>query len=520
MEEIKYPVDSANFRRIREGGFVYVDKTSYIHRMVSKGTYYFLARPRRFGKSLFLDTLAEYFKGSRELFKGLAIDKLQPGDWEEYPVLRFNLSGQAYNEKDILESSLNSDIKKHTRKYEVEIEEENLYSRLLQLIEGINIKTGKKVVILIDEYDSPLTSAIGKPDLQEHYRETLHGFYSVLKKAEEYIQFCMLTGVTRYGKVSVFSGLNNLNDITFENAYAGICGITKEELTQYYDEGIGEFADYKGITKEEAYELLKFHYDGYHFSGCLLDIYNPFSINHALSKKEISDYWCKSGVPTLLSKTLMENDYYVEELTGLKVDSQELSNLSIYHTNPIPLFYQSGYLTLKDYNPRRQRFTLGYPNREVESGILNNILNFYVPGKRSQQNTVYSLEDAFEDGDPEKVVKILKAFMADIPSKLHMRVDRYENYYHTIFYCLVKLIGLDIDAEYNTSEGFIDIVIKTEKYIYVIELKVNGTAEEALRQIEEKHYCAPFEADPRRLYKIGIGFSTESHSIEDSKIES
>lgn len=518
-KEIIYPVDTASFRNIRERGFVYVDKTGYIEPLTKKGTYYFLARPRRFGKSLFLDTLAEYFKGHKELFKGLEIDRLQPGDWESYPVLRFNLSTQNYDNGDKLYSHLAERIRNYEIEFNLPESRSSIPDRFLNLISSLAKSNQKKVVVLIDEYDAPLTSVIDKPELQEIYREQLHGFYSVLKGAEEYLKFCFLTGVTRYGKVSIFSGLNNLNDITFSDEYAGICGITKEELAKNYDAGIKAFANKERISTEEAYELLKYHYDGYHFSESLLDIYNPFSINHALSRQQIGDYWCRSGVPTILSKSLMENDFDVEKLNGSLVEESMLADLSIYANTPIPLLYQTGYLTLKAYDSEDKLFTVGYPNREVEKSILKNILTVFNPGNKGVVPTISLLKRSLNEGKPEDFLKILSSFLASIPNQLHKHVDRYENYYHTIFYCLTTLIGLDVDAEYSTSEGFIDILIKTENYIYIIELKINGTADEAIWQIEDKHYGAAFESDPRKLIKIGIGFSKETHNINSYIIE-
>ena len=518
-KKLLYPIDTANFKWIRENGFIYVDKTGYIQSMTIKGKYYFLARPRRFGKSLFLDTLAEYFQGNRALFKGLAIDKLQPEEWESYPVLRLNLTGKDYSDSKSLVAHITDQLTKPENEYGIENSAQEFEGRFHYLIQRISNKSGKKVVILIDEYDAPLTSSIDKPDLQEIYRRQLQGFYSVLKASEEYIQFCMLTGVTRYGKVSVFSGLNNLIDITFDNRYAGICGITSEELHLYYDKGVENLARELNVSKEGIYEKLKFYYDGYHFSSSLLDIYNPFSINHAFEKGEFKDYWCKSGVPTILSKSLLENDFDVEKLKGRKVPESALIDLSMYTADPIPLFYQTGYLTIKNYEERRQRYTLGYPNREVESAILGNILKVYTNSNEDRHALIYDMEDALEEGEVKEFIKILSAFLSSIPNQLHKYVDKYENYYHTIFYCLTTLIGLDVEAEYSTSEGFIDLLIKTSDYVYIIELKVNGTAEDAMKQIEEKHYAAPFASDSRKVVKIGIGFSTEMHNIQSYLIE-
>lgn len=510
---VKYPLDTASFRGILEDGYIYIDKTRYIDKMSKQGVFYFLARPRRFGKSLFLDALAEYFSGDKELFKGLEIDKLQPTPWISYPVVRFNLSGTIYTKEDSLEKFLSSFLTKYEREYGIEPSQGYIDSRFQILIETIRRKSGHKVVILIDEYDAPLSSAIGKPELQEIYQEQLHGFYSVLKQSDSHIRFCMLTGVTRYGKVSVFSGLNNLHDITFSDDYAAICGITTEELIENYKEGIQFIAEKNKYTVEEAIEELKFNYDGYHFSASLVDIYNPYCINYAMYYGQLDNYWSRSGVPTILSKSLLNHDFDVEKLNGKKVEMEDLVDLSMYALNPIPLFYQTGYLTLKDYDSKKKRFTLGYPNREVEEGLLKNILSVYLPDGQGKKGFIYDMEDALEEGNPELFIKVMKSFLSGIPSKLHTFVDKYENYYHTIFYCMTKLIGLDIGAEYNTSEGFIDILIKTENYIYIIELKLNGTAEDAIKQIEEKNYCDPLRTDHREIIKIGIGFSKKTHSI-------
>ena len=518
IQKTKYPIDTASFRRLREEGYIYVDKTGFIHKLIETGVFFFLARPRRFGKSLLLDTLAEYFKGNKKLFNNLEITYLQPGEWKTYPVLRFNLSGIIFTDPESLINYLNFTIEKYENEFEVKASDSNVENRFENIISEIYKKTGENLVVLIDEYDAPLSATIDNTDLQEVYREQLHGFYSVLKKCDNYIRFCMLTGVTRYGKVSVFSGLNNLNDITFSNEYASICGITKEELAKYYSEGINSFAEKNNKTSEEIIEMLRSYYDGYHFSDSMVDIYNPYSINYAMYNLKIDDYWCRSGVPTLLSKSLLYNDFNIEKLNGRKVDITELSDLSMFALNPIPLFYQTGYLTLKEYESRRQRFTIGYPNREVEAGILNNILSVYLPGTQDRKGLIYEMEDAMENGNPIEFIKIMNSFLAGIPSKLHTYVNKYENYYHTVFYCLATLIGLDIDAEYNTSEGFIDLLIKTEDYIYIIELKINGSAKEAIKQIEEKHYASSFETDNRKLYKIGIGFSKETNSIKSYEI--
>lgn len=373
-KELIYPVDTANFKWIRERGCVYVDKTSYISKLTKTDKYYFLARPRRFGKSLFLDTLAEYFSGNRYLFKGLDIDSLHPEEWESYSVLRLNMSGTHFlNSRDLTDHLL-SQLDIIGEEQGINVNGNSAPSRFGGVIYETYKKTNKRVVILIDEYDAPLSCAIDNPDLQEVYRSQLHGFYSVLKNSEAYIHFCFLTGITRYGKVSVFSGLNNLNDITFSDRYAGICGITEKELHEYYDEGIRHLAQKLNGSEEETYQKVKDEYDGYHFTSSMLDVYNPFSINHLFANEKFDDYWCQSGVPTILSKSLMRNDFDVEKLNGKKVPESEISNLSMFNANPVPLFYQTGYLTIKDFEERRRRYTLGYPNREVETAIMRRSL--------------------------------------------------------------------------------------------------------------------------------------------------
>lgn len=520
LKKIKYPVSLAGFEEIRREGYAYVDKTGYVYELVSEGKYYFLSRPRRFGKSMLLNTLDAYFTGKKNLFKGLIIEQLMPGEWESFPILRLNLSGVSYSKEDSLTSYLNRELEKIERDFEVEHNEIPVEQRFNDLIENISKKTGKRVVVLIDEYDAPLTDTINQKELQLSYRELLHSFYTVLKKSEEHIRFCMLTGVTRYGKLSIFSGLNNLNDISFDDKFAGICGITEEELHEYYEEGIIKFAKVKGWSVKETYEKFKFYYDGYHFSESLQDIYNPYSINYALYKESIRNYWCDSGNPSILCKLLLSSDFDIEELQGKQVDSSFLSTLSVNAVNPTVLLFQTGYLTLKSYNDDEQLFTLGYPNREIEQGLLSNILNVYSDQSERVNSTMSDLRVAINEGKAELFVKILSSFLTAIPSKLKERVASYENYYHTIFYCILKLIGINVESEYNTCEGFIDMVIKTNKFIYVIELKVNGTALDAMNQIENKHYTAPFINDQRKLITIGLGFSKQTHQLDSIIIES
>ena len=515
----KYPLSTADFERIRTDGYVYVDKTEYVHNLVSTGIFYFLSRPRRFGKSLLLSTLEAYFLGKRHLFEGLALDRLQPEEWAAYPVLRLNLSGKRYADENSLLSELDMHLERWEKAYGITEPRKDVDERFEIVIQTVAAVSGKKVVVLVDEYDSPLSDSIGNPRLQNHYRDQLHGFYSVLKKAESHIQFCMLTGVTKFGKVSVFSGLNNLKDITFLDAYAGICGITEDELHSDLLPGVKKLAETEGCNVEDAFSQLKFNYDGYHFSRTLLDIYNPFSLMNALDNSEVSSYWCASGMPTLLSKSLKSADYDLNRLNNTQVTKEALENLSVYQADPVALFYQTGYLTIKGYDPETRLYTLGYPNREIERGILNNVLNLYVPSSPYIGAEISHMRQAVLSGNPEDLVARLKAYLSGIPSELRKNVSKYENYYHTIFYCIASLLGLDVNVEYNTSRGFIDILIRTAEYIYVIELKVNGSAGMAMRQIERKGYADQFATDPRAIYLIGLGFSKKTASISSCRIE-
>ena len=499
---------------------LYVDKTRYISKLADYGTYYFLSRPRRFGKSLFQDTLKEYFEGNRSLFSGLYIDREKPGEWPKHPVLRFDLSGNKYLDEGSIGRVLRKRLRTLEKSFGVEVEEEDDISiRFEELIEAVAGKTGSQVVVLIDEYDAPLSSAIDAPELHEAFRLELHGFYSVLKKCEEHIRFCFLTGVTRYGKVSVFSGINNLNDITFDDEYAGICGVTEDELHEYYSEGVSEFAEKLEVKDEEAFRMLKYYYDGYHFTENLTDVYNPYSLNYALAKCKIKEYWCESGTPALFTKMLMKMDFDIERLVGVTVKEKVLSNLSAFAKNPIPLFFQSGYLTLKSYDPESQMFTLGYPNREVESGIMSDILQTYNPTVDEGSEVLERMKESLLVGNPEAFVGAIRVYLSQIPGPLKKRVARYENYYHTVIYCLLSLLGLETRAEFATADGYIDLLIKTQKFIYVIELKLNGTARDAMDQIKSKRYTDPFKLETKKLCMIAIGFSKETKNISDYIID-
>lgn len=514
---MKYPIGIQTFSKIRQDGYLYIDKTSYIPHLLRNSQYIFLSRPRRFGKSLLISMLESFFRGERELFKGLAIDSLMPQSWEKHPVIHFDFSGEDYKDSSVLEMKLNSFLDGYESRLGLRHSAATFSDRFRNIVRTLHETTNSRVVVLIDEYDNPITSAIGNAELQERFRALLYGFYSSLKSLDGHLHFCMLTGVTKYGHLSVFSGLNNLLDISFLNEFAGICGITEEEIHSLSHD-VKSLADEEGVSLEKAFDLLKEWYDGYHFSKSLLDVYSPFSVMNALAHREIADYWYQTGTPTILIKALQEHSYEVEKLNGAKATSEMLGNISAFKINPVALFFQTGYLTIRDYDKTSRLYVLGYPNKEVESGLMDNLLNAY--GHISDSRVlVTDLKSYLEEAKTVKFVETLKTFFANIPFDLRRKVEKYENYYHTIFYVLLRLLGMDVDAEYHTSEGSIDIVIKTDRYIYIIELKINGTATDAMNQINDRSYATPFSTDSRRLIKLGIGFAQKTHTVDSYIIE-
>lgn len=516
---MNYPIGLQSFRKIRQEGYLYIDKTAYILPLLQNGQYKFLSRPRRFGKSLFISTLEAFFRGERELFKGLAIDSLMPEQWEVYPVIHLDFSGENYNGAEVLENKLNAFLQRYENELNLNPVNNTFSERFRTIIWTLHERDGHQVVILIDEYDNPITSSIGNKELQEQFQAILYGFYSSLKSLDAHLKFCMLTGVTKYGHLSVFSGLNNLQDISFIDDFAGICGISEVELHRSLEEGVKKFGIAEGTSTEAAYQTLKEWYDGYHFSRRKEDIYNPYSLINALASLDISDYWYRTGMPTILIRLLKERAFDIARLNNAEATIDMLDSISVLDKiNPLALFYQTGYLTIKDYNPSTRFYTLGYPNREVESGLMDSILNDF-GAITDSKIFVSKLKSYLNEGQTEEFLQALKEFFARIPFDLRKNIERYENYYHTIFYVLVYLIGMDVKAEYHTSEGSIDLLISTSRFIYIIELKINGTADDALRQIKEKGYATQFASDSRKLIKVGIGFAQKSHTIDSTRIE-
>ena len=511
-----YPIGIQNFANIRESGYVYVDKTDLVHRLVTTGKYYFLSRPRRFGKSLLVSTLEAYFQGKKELFQGLAVESLEK-DWNAYPVLHLDLSGKTYRNENDLEITLDQHLGQWEKDCGIAARYSEPDARFKDVIDAAYEKTGKQVVILIDEYDKPLLDTVGNELLREAFRSRLQGFYSVMKSRDGKIRFGFLTGVTKLGKLSIFSGLNNLKDISMDYRYADICGISETDLHAYFDESVEEMASANGMDKEECYTKLKDYYDGYHFSAKCPDIYNPFSLLSALDQQEFKDYWYETGTPTFVAKALRQGKFNLENLTLDRVPASALGGVNADDSDPVPVLYQSGYLTIKSYDERRQRYSLKYPNQEVERGFMECLAKTYVPtASYYSPFDVQKFVDDFEKGDAEGLMKRFEAFFADADYAI---VGDAELYFQNTMYVMCKLMGQLVQVERHTSAGRMDIVVQTEKYIYVMELKMDSSAEEALRQIEEKGYAKPFAADSRKLFKIGVNFASATRRIEGWKIQ-
>lgn len=512
-----YPIGIQNFEKIRTDGYFYIDKTALIYQMVKTGSYYFLSRPRRFGKSLLISTLEAYFLGKKELFEGLAMEKLEK-DWITYPIFHMDLNTEKYDTRESLDSILNFTLEKWEQQYGTAPSETTFALRFRGLIERAYKQTGQRVVILIDEYDKPMLQAIGNEELQKEFRNTMKAFYSVLKTMDGCIQFAFLTGVTKFGKVSVFSDLNNLDDISMRNQYIDICGVSEKELHDDLEIELHELADIKGVSYHEICDKLREYYDGYHFTHNSIGIYNPFSLLNTFKYKEFGSYWFETGTPTYLVELLKKHHYDLRRMAHEETSISVLNSIDSAPDNPIPVIYQSGYLTIKGYDEEFGIYSLGFPNREVEEGFIKFLLPFYANTNAVESEfEIQKFVREIRIGDYDSFFRRLRSFFADTPYEL---IRDLELHYQNVLFIVFKLVGFYVKAEYHTSEGRIDLVLQTDKFVYVIEFKLDGTAEDALRQINEKHYALPFEAGGnRRLFKIGVNFNAKMRNIEKWIVE-
>ena len=512
---MKYPIGIQNFGEIRRDGYAYVDKTALMYKLVSEGKYYFLSRPRRFGKSLFLSTLEAYFDGQKELFEGLAVSGLEK-EWVKHPILHLDLNAAKYDDIEALNDILNVALSYWETLYGKSDVETTFSTRFMGVISRAFEKTGLRVVILVDEYDKPMLQAIGNEPLQTEYRNTLKAFYGALKSCDRYIRFAFLTGVTKFGKVSVFSDLNNLFDLSFDKRYATLCGISEEELHHNFDESVDQLAKANGMTTEECYARLQRDFDGYHFCMDSSGMYNPFSLLNTLKNKVFRDYWFETGTPSFLVYQLKKTGYPLEAMTTEELSTDTLNSIDIMDENPLPLLYQSGYLTLKSYDSRFDEYRLGFPNREVEQGFIKYLYPFYTP--RTQDKGTFSIARFVKDiekGKADDFMRRLEHFFANGDYQV---MGNLEMYLQNTLYVFFRLLGFYVDVERHTTDGRMDILMQTPQYIYILELKLDKTADEALQQIEEKGYARPFADDARQLFKIGINFSTTTRRIDDWRI--
>lgn len=511
---MKYPIGIQNFEDLRRNGYKYVDKTNFVYKLADEGKYYFLSRPRRFGKSLFLSTLEAYFQGKKELFEGLAIYDLET-EWKKYPIFHIDLNTANFREKDSLYNVLNDYLTGWEDKYGARDSEVTLPLRFKGVIARAAEKEGCGVVILIDEYDKPILQTLQAPELQAEHRAQLKAFYSVLKTQDRYIKFAFLTGVTKFGKISVFSDLNNLMDISMDHRYISICGMTEKELLVNFKEGINELSETYGDTEEDTIAKLKARYDGYHFEEHTVGIYNPFSVLNTLSKLRYKDYWFETGTPTFLVELLKMHNYRLPDMTKERVSNDVINSVDSLSTNPIPVIYQSGYLTIKGYDERFKKYLLGFPNKEVEEGFLNFLLPQYTSAGSESPYMVDEFVKDVEAGKAEQFIKRLTSFFA---SNSYQVAGNAELYFQNALYLVFKIMGFYTQVELPTSDGRMDVIIQTSNYIYIIECKLDGSAEEALQQIEAKNYAAPFTMDKRTIIKLGINFSSKTRGIDSWKI--
>ena len=528
---MKYPIGIQSFETIIEDGYVYIDKTALVYDLVHNGQVYFLCRPRRFGKSLLVSTLKCYFEGRKELFEGLAIDRLEK-EWNRYPVLHLSFGGQNYAESTALDEVLEEFVATAEKRYGTDGMAKTLGSRFRAVLRQAHEKTGKKTVVLVDEYDKPLLDVmdLGIPtekgpdtmSLEDYNRNVLKGFYSVFKEADADLQFVLLTGVTKFSQVSVFSGFNQPDDISMDERYEALCGITEEELYAAFDEPIKAMAARYKVAEDEMKYRLKRKFDGYHFSPNMLDIYNPFSILNAMSKKILSDYWFATGTPTYLVRLLSHCKDNMNELTGRYYPREAFVDYRADVEAPLPMIYQSGYLTIKDWNMDMDSYLLDFPNDEVKRGFVTMLATSYLQIRESPMPVILQVVDAMKVGHCDTLATLLTSFFASIPYSQRRKDDEREKerYFQYTFYLVLRMIScFTVFVEKAQSEGRVDCVVETPKYVYIFEFKRDGSAEAALQQIEDRGYAKEYASDGRTIYQIGCNFSSETGTIDRWKVK-
>lgn len=514
-----YPIGIQTFERIRKEDKLYIDKTEYIYRMAhTSGTYFFLGRPRRFGKSLLVTTMQSYFEGKKELFKGLAIENLEK-EWTEYPVLHFDMSGGKHMDKEQLEEYLDYRLQEEEKKWGVTKPVKGANNRLIDLINTAYEKSGKQVVVLIDEYDAPMLDVVHEKEQLDMLRNMMRNFYSPLKYSEAKLRFVFLTGITKFSQVSIFSELNNIINISMSDEYAGICGITKEELLTQMSEDIDELAKSQELTREETIAELKENYDGYHFSAKSPDVYNPFSLLNCFSTREFGAYWFSSGTPTYLIKMMRKFKVMPTNISRMYAKSSAFDAPTENMTAITPLLYQSGYLTIKGYDKFSKLYTLDLPNKEIKVGLFESLLPNYLEGMFAQNGDVAiaQMSVLIRQDNMDGALQLLQTFLGTVP---YCNVTNYEGHYQQMLYIIFSLLtGYVVDVEVHTPKGRLDIVMLTHTRLYIIELKLNKNAQAALQQINLKNYAQRFALCGKPVSKVGINFDSTTGNIEDWVIE-
>lgn len=514
---IKYPIGIQTFEEIIKGGYLYVDKTDLVHKLVNENKYIFLSRPRRFGKTLLISTIEAYFKGEKALFEGLAMEELEK-KWEKHPVLRFDLSMDSFESVDKLTGFLSAKLDYWEEIYKINASGNySIAQRFERLIRSAAETSGSRVVILVDEYDKPIVDALEDHSLLREIQQRLQGFYSVIKGADPFIHFAMLTGVGKFAHLSVFSGLNNLNDISLDLPYNSICGISESQMHSYFADSVKEFALTNAITEDEVWQKFKCQYDGYHFSRSGEDIYNPFSVLNAFSKNQTGDYWFRSGTPSFLVKLVRRNDFELGVLHDTTASESLLNNITDSTSNLVPLLFQAGYLTLKGWDEDLMEYRLGFPNEEVERGFWDFFIHAYFPAVSGKG--VFSLSSLVKDlnsGNPGQFLQRLQSLIADTSSEVERNK---EIHFQNVMAIIGKMLGFRVRTEVHSALGRCDMTLETQRFIYIFEFKLNKSAREALDQIKSKGYMRPFIADHREKILVGVNFSSEHCTIDDWIIE-
>ena len=514
-----YPVGIQTFERIRKENKLYIDKTEYIYRMThSGGCYFFLSRPRRFGKSLLVSTFESYFSGKKELFEGLAIEKLEQ-EWMEYPVLHFDMSGGKHMEKEQLEDYLSNRLEAEERKWGITHTKRGANDRLTELITTAYEISGKQVVVLIDEYDAPMLDVAHDKETLDVLRNLMRNFFSPLKMCEPMLRFVFLTGITKFSQVSIFSELNNIKNVSLDDEYAGVCGITKEELLTQMSEDIDMLAEAQGMTREETIAKLKENYDGYHFSPASPDVFNPYSLLNCFDDKNFGAYWFSSGTPTYLINMLRKFKVLPAKIGRSLARSSAFDAPTENLKTITPLLYQSGYITIKGYDKMSQLFTLDLPNKEIKVGLFESLLPYYLEGMYAEEGDVAiaQMSVLIRQGDMDGALRLFQEFLGTVP---YCNNTNYEGHYQQVLFIIFTLLThFVVDVEVHTPNGRVDVVMETEDTLYLIELKLNKSAQAAMQQINLKQYGQRFARCGKPIVKVGVNFDAKKGNIEDWIIE-